>query len=738
MSQPKSRFRSLVALLALLLASACGPSDPLERVRTLQDARHDHAAVLEPLRALLAERPDDPELNYRYGTALTATGQRGLALFALENAMTSPEWRPLAAPLLVTSHVAARNFEQALAVCERLLEDDPDDIRALMLRARVRMVSLDDYDALLADAERMLELDPDHHDALVPRAVALLGLNRVDEAGQALEDLEALYRDESLGIEGSPHFCIAGASFAEEKGELETAEERYEHCYETFPAEPVVIEATAKFFDAIEKPERSLELLRAAIEAFPESNEVPLAVALRLRETGDVEAAETVLEEAAERMTGLGAAEAWATLGSFRMESGDPDEAVAAFERARSLDATKSAQLVLGLADALIVAGRYEDALALSEEMTLPAHREVVAGRALLALDKPDEAQRRFDAGLRLWPDSAVARYYSAIAAERRGDFKGAIEDYRYSMRIDSNATDAFLRLARLHAAAGQFDNALWALSFQAGRRPEEIEGALLQVRVRARTGRLQQAPPALIRTLSEGDRLGATVAAMGEGVRARDGGEAALEMMRAFEPLDLTDPGFADALEAIVEQLAALGRADEGLALVRASLKPHPDDEAFQAIEARALRLVGAPAEQARAGYRRVLEGSPEDQRALRGLADLERAEGELATAWALFERSLALDPHDPATALAAAETLVALDRASEAEDVLAELLLEHPYQAEAARRLAELRVARGARDDRTRELARRAVTFGGGQEAESFLESLQSKPAGETTSSG
>jgi predicted Zn-dependent protease len=298
-------------------------------------------------------------------------------------------------------------------------------------------------------------------------------------------------------------------------------------------------------------------------------------------------------------------------------------------------------------------------------------------------------------------------------------------------MRIDSRATDAYLRLARLHVAAGQLEPALLALEFQPGGRPEEVEAALLHVQVLSRMGRLHSAPKSLTLTLAAAGRLGSTVVAMGEGVRERDGEEAALKMMRAFEPLDLDDPGFADALGAIIEDLAALGRADEGLALTEASLKAAPDATVFRALRARALHLAGRPTEAVRAAYRAVLEEEPENERALRGLARLEAEQGDAKAAWAIYERSLDLDPHDPATALAGAETLVTLDRSSDAEAVLAELLRERPYDAPAARRLAELRVERGAIDQRTRDLARRAVSFGGGEAARTLFERLKAEAA-------
>jgi hypothetical protein len=77
----------------------------------------------------------------------------------------------------------------------------------------------------------------------------------------------------------------------------------------------------------------------------------------------------------------------------------------------------------------------------------------------------------------------------------------------------------------------------------------------------------------------------------------------------------------------------------------------------------------------------------------------------------------------------------LGALGRSDQAEQRLEALLAERPYDAAAARALAELRLARGVKDDRTVELARRAVVFQGGPEAEALLERIA--PGAEKTGS-
>jgi tetratricopeptide (TPR) repeat protein len=732
----RRQFTRCVALAALAVCAVtgCGPSDPLERIRGLQD-RGGFEATLEPLRELLVTRPDDPEVLYLYGLALAATEQNALAIWPLEKALASPEWRVKAGLLLASALVKTRSYDDAIEACGRVLADEPDHIPALTLRSHVRVLSRRNYDAALADADRVLELDPDDEGVLAPRAVALLALGRVEEAGAAIEALEERFRDDSLGLHGSAGYCAARASFAKEKGELDLATERYDTCLEQFPADGLLVQDALDFYDGSGRPDRSKEVLERAIAAVPQAHNYRKALVLRLLEEGSRSDAEALLRAATELESPLDAAEAWASLGSFLSEAGDHEEAALAFARAREIDPSASPQLLFAHADALVVAGRYDEALELASGMAVEAHRAMVQGRVALLRGDASAALEHFSQGMRLWPDNAVARYYAAVAAEWIGDFDRAIEEYRYAMRIDPLATDAHLRLARLYAAAGDDEKAVTSLAVRAG--PSELEADLLHLHLLARLGRADGAPKALLQRLGPPQRRGAAVAALARGVRERRGAAAAAEVVRARR-LDLTDPLNADALEALVEALAESGEGAQALAEVDAGLRLHPDAAPLHALRGRALELGGAPGEGARAAFARALEIDGDDTRALVGLARLEAERGAREPALALYERALRVDPHDRATAREAATLLALLQRREAAEERLEALLREHPYDAEAALALARLRAERGAADERTVELARRAVHFRGGPAAEAFLERLDARPSPEESRGG
>src|SRR5690349_2676017 len=84
------------ALLAPLAPFGCGPGKSLDAIRAQQE-RGQYDETIEPLRALLREKPDDPEVNYLYARALIATQRPSLATWALRKAMEDPNWTVKAA-----------------------------------------------------------------------------------------------------------------------------------------------------------------------------------------------------------------------------------------------------------------------------------------------------------------------------------------------------------------------------------------------------------------------------------------------------------------------------------------------------------------------------------------------------------------------------------------------------------------------------------------------------------------
>lgn len=714
----------LTACLAVCAAViGCDPSDSLEPIRQQQDAGN-FAATIGPLREIMNDHPDDPEVNYLYGLALSRTGQAGLAEWSLSEAMNAPEWLERAGRQLAYNAVSTGNHHRAIEVTSKILDGDPDNVDVLLLRANAYARSRIHWEAALTDVDRILELEPDTPEAMEPRILSLLGLERIDEAAAALDELGEQIEKSHMGPNSEAWYCATTAIFADDGDQEERARELWGDCLERFPKHANVVTNGMKFFDARREYDRSLEILEAAHEADPQSRSYRIQLANRLRVGGRADESEQTLRGATESEHPQVAALGWFDLAKHFQEIGNHEQASKAQERAVTLTRTTGLahpQLLLEYADALMLAGKFDEALAIADEMSLEAHVAMIRARVAQEQGNPAKALEHFGDAFRLWPNNPFARYHAALASEAVGDFDAAIEAYRYSIRVAPSATDARNRLARLHLAEGRPSEALLLLRLRTEHAPLDLEGELLSLRLWALLGN----GPALLKQLQRirggsPQLLGTALASSLQGIRERAGAGAALRSLGTSPGVDLTALDNADALRAVVRLSIEMNQGDETRPTVEEALSKHPEVATFHEIHGLWLELSGDTDSLARSAYRAAIERDPRNPGALSGLGRLAQTPDE---ALGLFERAAAAKPQDPDPGWAAAQTLVAAGRSSEAEARLEELLAKHPYEARAAAALVEMRLERGEAGERTAELAHRAVRFGRSIEALDLL---------------
>ncbi|MGH0030250.1 MAG: tetratricopeptide repeat protein [Myxococcota bacterium] len=726
----RSIFLAGLALLAICLGAAgCGGSDPLEPIRQ-QQASGDFAGSLEPLRELLKERGDDAEVQYLYGRALSMTGQPSLAEWSLDEAMKDEDWVVPAGSQLAVGQLRAGNYDLAAETAGKVLEVDPENLDMLILRANAYAHSNRNEEQALADVERIEALDPENLEAMEPKILALFGLERYEEAGEAIEELGKRIDASGANEQLEGWHCATATLYAFESGEIDAAKEGWADCTERFPTHGNVIENAVAFYDGQRDFERSLEVLRRAHEEMPESRDYRLNLTDRLRSMGKVEEAQALLEEAAaDDENPLMQTMAWIDLGQHyhALEEYEKaaDAAQEALDIARQLG-PPNPQLLFQYADAQLIAGRLDEAWAATEEMTVVPQREMIRGR--IAQERGDlrESLEHFDAAFELWPDNAFGRYYAAIVAEQLGEFDRAIESYRYAIRLAMDQTDAKVRLAHILVAEGKPRDALETVKHQGlgEATPVGVDAELLAIELWARLRLEDQVRKALAGWQARRPRdLGRAVAAAATGYASWGGPAAAARVVRgaANEGLDLSDPQHAVALRLLVESSeSASERAAAGKAVTRALAKA-PESADFQQIHGLWLEGAGRAGE-AREAYGRALSIEAEHAGALAGRGRLA-SESDPEQAVADFDRAFAADDQRVDAMRDAAAVLAAAGRSEEAQERLRRALAVRSYDAAAATARAERQRAAGEAGDATLDLARRAARFGGGPEGHELL---------------
>lgn len=652
---------------------------------------------------VLETDPRHPEANFRLGLARIQLGEPHLAVWPLERAAEEPDFRVASGLLLTTAYQQTQSFESAVSAATRVLDQVPDHVGALALRAVARE-SARDLEGALADAEAILRIDPDQFQGLLIRARALTQLNRVEEAEPALVTLHeaALASDDPAAGAAClflPHFL------ANRRGDIERAEATSRACLAAFPDDLVVVSDVLNFLEARGKGEEVTQTLRELVERDPRNLRGWLLLAHRLRAVGEGEQAAELLREGAET---IGTSEAWRALASFHLTEDDLEAALAASEEALAID-PENESLRFFHAEVLVENGRADEAEALARELEEPAYRHLVDGHVQLARGNPRAAQASLERGLALWPNHPGARQLAAQAALALGDFEQAASHLLEAVRATDGASPAVVDLARLELAGGDAERALHFAQMGAKHPQTRMASHLLAAQAAARLGDTKAAREWLAPLLGVPEQRSAAVIALAAVEQQENGPAAAVRVLEESE-LDFAAPENERALRVWVESLIDAGRGEAALARVRSVLEQRPEEASLHDLLGRALLRLDRH-EEARAAFEHALALDAKDAHALEGLALAHASAGELEPAIALLERATEADPEEERYLYTLAQLLRRAGRDDEAQDRLIDAVQRFPGAAGARNDLAWLLTEQGVDLDYAEQLASRAV---------------------------
>ncbi|HEY8156003.1 MAG TPA: tetratricopeptide repeat protein [Myxococcota bacterium] len=676
----------------------------MAEVRALQDVGQFTASIDE-LREILAIRPDDAEASYRLGVALVQTGEASRAVWPLQKAAESPDYAVAASLLLASAHFANGNFEAVVAAADRVLEIDPDRVVALRMRAKGNL-GAGKLDAAMADTERLLEKEPDDYSVNLLRATILADSGKLDEAEAANYQLKEI-GEKSGDPSTAPRACLVPAAFAKDtRKDIKKAEELFEECLGKYPANAFVTSEAMSFYDAIGKPERATQLVRAAAEQAPENLSLQAGLASRLETTGDSEGAEKVLLAAVESFKSAGA---WDLLTSYYRRAGESQKALDSLEKVIELSGEPSDGLRFVHADLLIDLEQLDQAEAVAKELEEPTYANLIRGRIQLERGDAKAALESFEQGIRNWPNNAGARYLAGLAARQLGDFDRAISELREAVRIDNGATEAARVLARLHFDRGEWADAIKS-AHAALRRPGGKTADTLIVGVRSfmAIGQWSDARTTAKALIQLPDGRAAGTAELAGVERAAVGPAEAVAVIRKSK-LDLTDPANEVVLRALVENSFAADKSADALAAIDAALAKHPELASLHELRGYALGRLERT-DEAKAELNKALELDPKNAAATGALATLRAREGDRAGAIELYDAAAKLaEPPAPYSYLAAQLVLAAGDTAG-AESRLREVVRLDPGNVGARNDLAWLLAEKGTDLDAALALAEAA----------------------------
>jgi tetratricopeptide (TPR) repeat protein len=731
----QSRWICVAIVLATIMATltGCGPSDPIQEARE-QMAAGKLDEGLELLRKLIGSQPDNPELLFLYGRALVETGQLAPASWPLRKAMEDPNWFERSAMIVARIEIAGGNLENAAEIYAEILEENPDNISVRLQRANVCARAPLLTEEALAEVDRILEIAPDELGAYQPRILAYLSLNKPEEAGQAMEDLAA--RIDEPQNDGDPirgWLCATRAIFAAESGDEPLARERWAVCEKEFPTHSNVVAMSVEFHRDRGDLQRALEVAEAAFDVDPSVDSgFRILVADLLRGVGRPDAAENLLLDAVASEESLSRAVSLLALTEHYKAVGDLVAAAESLERGLILTEKSTGpqpDLLFALADLLIQIGDGERAMELTRRMTVAAHRSLVRARVAHERKHYQKALMLYEETSRLWPENPYAPYHAGRAAMSVGQFDRAFKSFLLSIRVDESATDARCRAGQLLNAEGK---PISAVEMLLGGRADTPPGCeLLTVEILART----KGPVAASRRASKMSQdhptyFGQAIAAGAKGAREHGNIRGAWGIVEPLLSRDFSPSNELPLLQAAVESAPG----DEELALVKpliARAVVSDGNSAFiRAIEGMFFERSGA-LDRAATSYRLALETEPNRVTTLLRLARITAA-SEPQAATKLIERALtqqessSVHPFEPGLFLAA---IAELPESARVEALIESALHLAPTSGLIALRLGTMLEASGGDAKRIDRLARRAIRFQQGKQAEALRDRVQAR---------
>ena len=234
----------------------------LARLYEMQDRWADAADAYE---RALQRRPDSRTLKFRLARALLTDGRTAAARDQLQSLIDEDDEQPAIQFLLARTELELGNFQAAESAARRLLELEPDDVRAVYALAEIfqrqrQPQRLVDVVAPIVESLRTRESrDPQMIGLLTRLAFAEIDLGRHDRAVTLLEEARALSRpDASLDAYVGQAYVEAGR-LAEALDDLEDARRR-------FPDDIRLIRLQAEVLQATGDPDAGIALMSQALD----------------------------------------------------------------------------------------------------------------------------------------------------------------------------------------------------------------------------------------------------------------------------------------------------------------------------------------------------------------------------------------------------------------------------------------------------------------------------------------
>ena len=553
----------------------------------------------------------------------------------------------------------------------------------VQLEAAKHLLAAGQFEDAASRVQRVLDEDPKHVEALVLRGSALAGLRDVEGAVRQVEQAVTLDPDRAL-----THTNLAVLKLAQ--GNTEAARASFERAVLLDPKSVPALLGLATFqwgVNELTAAEQTLQRILAVDPRYVPAHQLLGALYLT---SARAQQAEPHVKAIAD-ITQTTAAQF--ALSDYYRSTNRSADARRVLEAMPPADAT-AADIQQRLAQLAYDSGEVTRAHAMVDEVLKKNPRNatglLLKARWLLREGKHADARGRAAAAVKAQPELASAHYVLGIIHATERDKDAAAQSFREVLRLNPSATVAQLQLARLELARGETDEAVALAEGVLKNAPRNPDARLSTARALIARQDLKRAEPLVRELLNQYPGAAAAHALEGTLLLARNDVAAARQSFgRAFE-LDR--------------------RSAEARARIDARLAEEPARVDLLTLSAQLAVTAGEPA-RAEQTLRRIIELAPADNDAYALLARVYLSQRKLDSARAEFDQLAQRRPRDISSRTMAAMIVHAQNDLRDAKSRYETILALDPNAAVAANNLAWIYAEEQNNLDRALRLAQNAV---------------------------
>lgn len=594
----------------------------------------------------------------------------------------------------------ARSNEPGNALQEYVRAADllPDDASAQLDAARALLLTGQFEDARTR-AEKVLETDPKNVDALVLRASASAGLKDFEGAISIID--EAITLDPSRA--GS---FIDLATLQAVQGKSKEAEAAFKQAIAVDPKSITAHLALANFQWMTGRREDAERSIREAIEIGRNDLHANLALANFLRATGRAAEAEAPLKVVVALSDNLNARLA---LADYYIAQQRPNEARLILEElAEKKEAVAAAKARLAAID--YQNGRRDQAYAtLDEILEREPHNvqvHVVRGGWLLAEKRFDEALAQAQNAVRANAQSADAYSLLGSVYVAKGNPEEALKAFTEVLQRNPKALGAQIALAELNLALAHADAAVQFAEQAVRNQPLNGTARLVLAKALLAAGNTARAKTELAPVVEAAPKAASVHTLTGQ-IAARERDYAAAE--RSFQTAVELDGMSVDAMAGLVQSYLSRKQVAEAERRVEEQLTKVPDNPRLLVLAGRTF-AIGGNLQRSEAVLKKAVEVDPSHLEAYHVLGQIYVRQNKLDDARREYERLASRRPDNVATQTMIAMILQTQAKLPEAKQVYEKILAIDPRAAVAANNLAYMHAENGTNLDVALNLAQTA----------------------------